>query len=1625
MSQPVSKQPTPERGSHLRLIGEANAPQPGETRESLVERAQTLERQGRREEARELFDRALKIPAVPVAEPGATRVSDSAILRWIGRTHQTDGNYELALAKVDEALAAARAAGSDADAGHAINIRAVIHWVQGQLDEAETRYHEARELALRAGERELAAMTAQNLGVIFFTRGDLREALTHYEASLAEYRALGKVQHVWGLLNNLGLTQTDLHRWEAATASFAEALQIAEALGDVSARSILEVSIAKLRLAQGDHENAAAAGRRAFDLARLADDELNRARACALLGVVARERGNYAEAERYLLEAEAVAAERQDPLLLAETLRDRAEVHRRQGKNRDTLQCLNRAHRIFAQVRARRDLLAIGRQMGSLEQEFLEVVRKWGASIESKDRYTQGHCERVAAFACALAKRTGMDERTLFWFKIGALLHDVGKLVVPSEVLNKPGKLTPEEWVLIKTHPTAGVQMLADIEFPWDILPMVEFHHERWDGQGYPRGLAGEDIPVTARVLCIADVYDALTSERAYKAACSHDDAMEIMRREVGTAFDPTLFPLFEEVVRDLATSDPALLAGRRLDPGAPAAVAEPEAAPVAPARRGPVVGRVSRGDVDDLTGVPLRRAFLDRTAAALAELGADSGPVSLLVIDVDHFKLVNDRYGHLQGDGVLRMVADLLRRNVRDTDLVARYAGDEFVALLPGTGTELALEVAERLRQAVHASPCPMRDGSGSVQVSLSIGVATAPHHGDAVESLFAAADRALYESKRRGRNSVTPAGEEAPAAQPHLDIERFVGRDEEVRRMVRLFESAVRGEPQLVAVAGEAGVGKSTLVRQLAPDVRLRGGALVAGRCLEADVRPPYGPWAEIIEQVHALGLVQRGGWRELPRLVPSLGQVQSGGHDPAASRYALLDEIAEYLRLAAQARPLVLLLDDMQWADGSSWDTLEHLQSELVTDRVLVTLTLRAEETVGDSLERRRRLSRDERFHEIVLSRLTAGQTEQWLEAALHRQDVGREFLSFLYEHTEGNPLFVVQVLRTLVDEGAVWHSGQRWEWRPVSELRLPAAVEDLLARRIERLSPETRTILTTCAVIGRSFDIDLAVAAGAATEDDLLDAVDEGVAGAVLEPAQGPRGDRFSFEHGLLVDAILRTANPRRLRRIHERVATALEQTSPASAAEIARHYDAASVGAKAFRYALLAGERAAAVCATEEATALFATALRHAQTQAEVAEVRRHLAAVAEIEGRYAEAATLTDQVHAHLQESGDTRAALAMRRNRERLRALQGEPLQHTLAAYRGLLDEAEAAGLEVERVALLTMISQTHSRLGDSAAAKLLAKESVRLAESVGDRRLLAQALLREGSATLVTDPEASGELYRRALKIFHDLDDRFGEARCYVDLGNVFLRIGDPTEAGRAFKTGFEMGRSARAPDLAGLAALNLGVLEMRTGQSEQATAQFTEALRLFTSVKNEHHRAAALYNLAHLALERGRADEARELYEQTAVGARAVGLKDVEAGATAGAGLAALALGDRPDAERFARDVAELVGNRSDPWFQGREVVEALGVRLAVVAGDIARAAGLFDSSLAFVQRHDPRYAAAWFVSECVPALAEAGVTEVWPVVERFRPTVVSLGLAMLTERYAAMARLTGMRPATPGA
>ena len=260
--------------------------------------------------------------------------------------------------------------------------------------------------------------------------------------------------------------------------------------------------------------------------------------------MISRELGDYVKAAEYLGRACECAEEGEDLLLKADVTEQLAELYWTQKRHRDMLAHLNQSHALYTRLKAQHRVAQVEKRNAALEARFLEMAHHWGDSIESKDHYTQGHCQRVAFFACVLADSTGMDSRSLFWFRLGALLHDIGKIIVPTEVLNKAGDLTDEEWAVMKRHPEAGLELVADIDFPGDVRAIIRNHHERWDGTGYPDGLKGEDIPFAARILCVADVYDALTTTRSYRPGLTHARAAEIMSSSTGQ-FDPRLLDTF------------------------------------------------------------------------------------------------------------------------------------------------------------------------------------------------------------------------------------------------------------------------------------------------------------------------------------------------------------------------------------------------------------------------------------------------------------------------------------------------------------------------------------------------------------------------------------------------------------------------------------------------------------------------------------------------------------------------------------------------------------------------------------------------------------------------------------------------------------------------------------------------------------------------------------------------------------------------------------------------------------------------------------------------------------------------------------------------------------------------
>lgn len=1529
-----------------RLASPANAA----TIESLIEQGRLAEARGQRDSARELYERALHL-----LDPSTGGELSASLWLGIGRTHFDADNHTAALDCVESVLALPTSSISHAAIASALELRGRVRWAQGNLEDAQNDFLGSRQRALAGGQTGQAAAGSANLAALALIRGEFSAALLLYETSLAEYRTLGDDASIAMVLGQLAPLYADLRRWNAAEQAFAEAMQLATAHSDARALLRLELARAEMAIGRFNYERAGASCARALELAKKLEPQSgSHAHALALNGVVARELGDLPRAERLLDQAERMALDADDLLVAAETAREKADLFGRLDRHQHTLLALNKAYRLLSQMRGRRTLLQIARRLHRLEEGFVDVVRRWAQRIESKDHATAGHCDRVAEWTTALARRMGVDGTTLFWYRVGALLHDIGKLAIPAAVLNKAGRLSADEWALVKRHPTLGAEMLTDVDFPWEVRPIVESHHECWDGSGYPHGLSGNQIPLAARIFHVADVFDALITRRSFKQALSPEEAIDVMRKDVGRQFDPAVFKAFEELVQERGAS----------------------------AMAAPSVRDAIHVIDDTLTAVPDRRSFFQTARETLAARRGTARSVSMLAVDVDHFRLINDAYGRLQGDDLLWALAKVLQRGVRAGDVVGRRGEDEFLVLLPDASPKVANEVAERLRAAAEAMRCVRRDAPDeTIALTISIGIANAPADGDTAETLAAGADRALFRAKRAGRNRVVADEHETTEGiGARLSLDHFVGREEEVRQLVTLLDSAGRADPQFVTIVGEAGIGKSALLRQLDPEVRLRGAAVVVGQCADGEIKSPLAPWVSIIERLHERGAVPSREWLALSQLIPAL---RLPGLEPATAPTSsqLIDEIVRYVQLATRAHPLVLVIEDAHWADSATWDALEALAGAVQRERLLVCLTMRAEEARAVA-DRRKRLGQRRPVQQLSLQRLSVDDLRRWVQAAFHDGALGDEFPAFLYEYTEGIPLYIIHVLRALYEEGGIWYGGTRWEWRAVNELALPSAIGEVLERRLDRLSPGSRHILAAAAVLGPSFDVELLLAAAAATETQVRAALDEGVAAAVVEAGDGARTGRFSFTHALLADACRRSIPERQRQRMHDVAARMLELRAPTAVSEIAAHYHAAGNDVNAYRYAVLAATRAASVYAHDEALACLAIAQRHAPSPADLAEIRGQLAELAEAAGRYDYAEEMCDLALDWLAANAPPIEQVPLRRLRELVRMHRGRAPQRSIDELQLMSALVEASASHEGSASISVALAGCYGALANWPLAERMAHRALESAQAQPDPRWEGEASLQLGAARAYLTPSEALVFLRDAEHVFQTIGDLRGEGLAGAASGSTLAAMGKLHEAHEALTRAVDAGRSSHSASVSALAALGMANVSLRRGEFDLANDWLGDASRLYAALRDEPGRVDAALLRAHLLLEEGSLDEAGEAYHSVAARAVDLGVPWIELTAHAGAALC-MPSGRLSERDSRWKRINELLSSSpAEWWFPGRERVDALAVRMALTAGHLSVAFGLFERAVALSENRDT-WAACWLVAQVAQPLVDAGL------------------------------------------
>jgi putative nucleotidyltransferase with HDIG domain len=490
----------------------------------LLHEARTFERSGCVTEAMQGY-----IAAVDAAQRNGEWALQAEALRRVAVLHHHRNEPEAARAAVQRSFDVATRAADDVLAAEALNVLGGFALEGDDLTGARETF--LRALTLGGRSHELQARLEQNLGIVANVQGDLDGALEHYRRSLAAYRASGNEAGCALAFHNLGMISADRRQWDEADDYFQQSLTIARAIGDIRLQGLCQLNHAEVHLARQRFEQAMSGAESALAVFDQLGALLDKADAYRVIGTVYRETGRPALADARLRAAIELAGRTGSVLSEAEASRELALLYQTMGRNQEALQLLNTAHSLFGRLDARVELGDVSGRVARLEATYLALVRDWGQSIESSDSYTFGHCERVATYAVDVAQTLGLDEHQRTTVRVGAYLHDVGKIRVAHEILNKPGRLTPEEFDVIKMHPIWGIELLDAVEFPWDIKPIIRWHHEKHDGTGYPDRLRGEEIPLNAQIIGIVDVYDALTTTRSYRPAMTHDEALAEMGR--------------------------------------------------------------------------------------------------------------------------------------------------------------------------------------------------------------------------------------------------------------------------------------------------------------------------------------------------------------------------------------------------------------------------------------------------------------------------------------------------------------------------------------------------------------------------------------------------------------------------------------------------------------------------------------------------------------------------------------------------------------------------------------------------------------------------------------------------------------------------------------------------------------------------------------------------------------------------------------------------------------------------------------------------------------------------------------------------------------------------------------
>ncbi len=387
---------------------------------------------------------------------------------------------------------------------------------------------------------------------------------------------------------------------------------------------------------------------------------------------------------------------------------------------------------------------ALEKRRQQTERLSLQMMQTLALTVEAKDEYTRGHSHRVAEYAALIAKELHWSPEEILNLKYAAHLHDIGKVGIPDTILNKPTRLTPEEYAVTKEHTVIGGEILKNITLLQQSADVARHHHERYDGKGYPDGLKGTDIPLYARIVAIADGYDVMNTNHACRNSLPEASIIREFRENSGTQFDPELTEIFLMLLEEHRLDINSDHLHQELDPGFTAI--ENDVNRFISNVMTTLKTHEDSETYDFLTGLPMRSRGEKLVSQFMQKYDG-----CLVFIDMDNLKLINDIHGHKAGDRALKLLGKLLADLIPDA-VVCRLGGDEFLFFMPNaTEATITAQVHTLFDKFNAAKAKDIEIRSASLSAGLCMTTTE-----DAYEDCYTKADKALYYVKQNGKGSL-----------------------------------------------------------------------------------------------------------------------------------------------------------------------------------------------------------------------------------------------------------------------------------------------------------------------------------------------------------------------------------------------------------------------------------------------------------------------------------------------------------------------------------------------------------------------------------------------------------------------------------------------------------------------------------------------------------------------------------------------------------------------------------------------------------------------------------------------------------------------------------------------------